>query len=166
MTSVLRPVASTAATKSSLSHAFYLALARDIDSVWGELMDLRHERTIGTGWLRGSRDHRNVQERAESGDHLDISAQVGDRDILDRLEQAGLMVEQQDQRVGRIHERYAPTCREHARFFGRRFHRCFPVRLSIGWLRRLTTVMKCQSVTFRCLLPARHLAPQTFVLQA
>lgn len=45
----------------------------------------------------------------EAGDHFDIAAQVGHRDVLDGLEQAGLVVEQQDHGIGRVEQgRAAP----------------------------------------------------------
>ena len=47
-------------------------------------------------------------------EHLDVAPQIGDRDVLNALEEPGLMVVQQEHHVGRIEQRLATSGRQNA----------------------------------------------------
>ena len=99
MTSVLRPVASTALTKSALSHALtsplratYLALgaAAASSAMSGPLGPLGSDAVVMIGALASS---------AILASTTVLARRSCDGNVLDGLEQAGLVIEQQDDRV-------------------------------------------------------------------
>ena len=52
-------------------------------------------------------DDRHLDEFGDLGEHHGVVAQVLNGNVLDRLEQAGLVIEQQDDRVVRIEQHLA-----------------------------------------------------------
>jgi hypothetical protein len=88
-------------------------------------LDLGHDRPIGSAWLRSGRDHRDVEERREPGEHLDISPKVRDGNILHRLEQARLVIEQEEHSVLGIDQHLASARGEDTALLARRRHAHF-----------------------------------------
>src|SRR5262249_50972327 len=61
-----------------------------------ELGGLRHKRTVGTIRDRCRQDDRQLEQRGDPGECHHVGAQLRDSDVLDRLKEAGLMVEQEE----------------------------------------------------------------------
>ena len=84
-----------------------LALARDVLGARRGRGEFLHQRAVGAAGLGRGGDDRRLGQLGDLREHDGVRAQVPERDVLDRLEQAGLVVEQQDDRVVRIEQHLA-----------------------------------------------------------
>src|SRR5262245_53732464 len=80
----------------------HLTFPRHVDSMWRGLMDFRAERSVRAVGLGCRRDDGDFHQRGWLSQHYEVRPQLRETDVFDGLQQAGLVVEQQDHGVGWI----------------------------------------------------------------